>query len=78
MPVEQIQPGTVALLRSLRARQAADRLSLGSGYPETGYVLVDTLGAPVRPEAYSDRFAVLCREAGVPVVRLQSVRHSLA
>jgi len=31
--VEEIQPGTVALLRSLRARQAADRLALASGYP---------------------------------------------
>ena len=31
--VEEIQPDTVALLRSLRARQAADRLVLGAAYP---------------------------------------------
>ena len=29
-------------------------------------------------EAYSDRFAKICREAKVPVVRLHSVRHTLA
>jgi integrase len=33
VPVEEIQPGTVALLRSLRARQAADRLVLGGWVP---------------------------------------------
>ncbi len=27
---------------------------------------------------YSDRFRSLCRAAGVPVIRLHSVRHSLA
>ena len=75
--VGQTRPGTVALLRSLKARQTADRLALGPGYPETGLVLVDPLGQPVRPEHYSDRFRVLARQAGVPVVRLHSVRHTL-
>lgn len=78
VPVEEMHTGTVALLRTLRARQAADRLVLGAGYPETGYVLVNSLGTPIRPDTYSDRFAVLCRTAGVPVVRLHSVRHTLA
>jgi len=41
-------------------------------------VLLDVLGFPVRPEAYSDRFAGLCREEGVPVVRLHSARHTIA
>jgi hypothetical protein len=50
----------------------------GLGYPQTGLVLVDPLGTPIRPEACSDRFRVLSREAGVPVVRLHSVRHTLA
>lgn len=36
VPVEAIQPGTVAILRSLRARQAADKLALGEAYEETG------------------------------------------
>lgn len=33
VPVEAMHPGTVALLRTLKARQAADRLVLGSGVP---------------------------------------------
>jgi integrase len=33
---------------------------------------------PVRPEAYSDRFAVLCRQAEVSTVGLHDVRHTLA
>jgi len=45
---------------------------------DTGYVVVDELGRPVRPEAYSDRFTELCTKAGVPVVRLHSVRHTHA
>jgi integrase len=49
VPVEDIQPGTTVLLRSLRARQAADRLALGSGYQETGLVLVDPLGSMCGP-----------------------------
>ena len=76
--VEDMHPGTVALLRSLKARQAADLLVLGAGYRETGYVLVDPLGEPVKPYTYSDHFEILCRKAGVPVVQLHSVRHTLA
>ena len=29
-------------------------------------MVTDELGAPVHPERYSDEFARLCREAGVP------------
>ena len=36
------------------------------------------LGDPVKPYTYSDRFEILCRKAGVPVVQLHSVRHTLA
>jgi hypothetical protein len=76
--VEGVQPGTVALLRALKARQAADRLALGRGYIESGLVLVDPLGSPVRPELYSDRFQGLCRQAGVRAIHLHLVRHTLA
>lgn len=81
IPVEVLHPGTVALLRTMRARQAADRLSVGSAYGNgstEGYVVVDSLGIPLRPEVYSDRFRRLCVAAKVPVIHLHSVRHSLA
>lgn len=77
VPVEAIHPGTTALMRTLRARQASDRLVAGSAHAGTALVVVDALGVPVWPEAYSDRFGVLCRSVGVPVVHLHSVRHTL-
>ncbi len=75
--VESMHPGTVAILRTLKARQAADRLAAGEAYQESGYVLVDALGTPARPEAYSDRFTELCKAAGVPRIRMHDVRHTL-
>lgn len=48
VPVESMHTGTVALLKTLKARQAADRLAAGSAYEDSGYVLVDALGRPVR------------------------------
>jgi len=78
VPVELLHPGTVAQLRSLKASQAADRLRAGTAYVDSGYVVVDALGQPVRPEVYSDRFRRLCTAAGAPPIRLHSVRHSVA
>jgi integrase len=39
---------------------------------------VDALGRPIRPDTYSDRFAVLCHTAGVRKVKIHNVRHTLA
>ncbi len=39
---------------------------------------LDAAGEPIRPEAYSDEFARLCKSAVVPLVRLPAVRHTLA
>jgi hypothetical protein len=62
----------------MKARQKADKLLLSAGYIETGLVLVDPLGEPIKPFTYSDRFENLCRQAGVPVIRLHSIRDTLA
>jgi integrase len=78
VPVEQMHPGTVPLLRSLSAAQAADRIKAGPAYDESGLVIVDALGRGVSPDSYSDRFRALCAEAGVPAIRLHEVRHTLA
>jgi integrase len=76
--IEDILPGTVALFRALSARQAADKLGMGPDYLETGLVLVDALGRPIRPDTYSDRYSRLCREAGVRPIHPHLVRHALA
>ena len=78
VPLEMLHPGSMALLRSLRARQAADRLAAGSAYQDSNNVLVDALGVPVPPERFTREFAQLCREAGAPVVKLHWLRHTLA
>ena len=74
--VEETQPGTVAMLRALKAHQAAQRLALG-GWPTHGLLVVNDEGLPVRPEMHSDRFHALTRVAGLPRVRLHAIRHSL-
>ena len=51
---------------------------MSSTWPETDLLAVDQLDEPIRPAAYSDEFARLCRAAGVPVIRMHSVRHTLA
>ncbi|WP_430753695.1 hypothetical protein [Micrococcus luteus] len=76
--VEAIHPGTVDLLQALKARQARHQLKAGAAWHSTGYVVVDELGRPVRPDWYSDRFRALFSKAGVPTIRLHAVRHSLA
>lgn len=78
VPVEQMHPGSLDALRALFARQTSERLNAGSSYQGSGLVVVDALGRPVRPEWYSDQFRRLCQVAGVPLITLHSVRHSLA
>ncbi|MGO1514060.1 site-specific integrase [Agrococcus casei] len=78
VPFETIEPGTVTLLRKMKARQAEDKLSAGTSYVDSGYLVVNEAGDPLRPELYSDRFRALCKAAGVPVIHLHSVRHTLA
>lgn len=78
LPVERVEPGTIALLRSLRAAQAADRLRAGSAWEDSGYVVVDAIGRPEHPERYSERFRRLTTKAGLPSIRLRALRHSLA
>jgi hypothetical protein len=76
--VEEIQRGHGCATPFTESRQAADRLILGSGYPDTGLVLVDQLGKPIGPELHSDRFRKLSRAAGLRPIYLHLVRHTLA
>jgi len=78
VPVEQMWPGTVALLRGMRAAQAADRLAAGTAWVDSGLVVVDALGRPEHPGHYSAAFRRVAAEAGLPPIRLHALRHSLA
>jgi integrase len=78
VPFESIHPGTIALLKRMKAKQAADQLLAGASWRDSGLVVVDELGDPLAPPVYSDRFQRLCASAGVRTINLHSVRHSLA
>ena len=88
VPVEEIERGTVALLRALRQQQREDRLAAGPAYghtttaatsaPQVSLVVVDELGLPVHPDAYTARFRAVGRRAALPAVGMHSVRHALA
>jgi integrase len=78
VPVEAIHSGSIALLKRLKAKQAADRLVAGGAWRDTGFVVVDEVGDPLAPQVYSDRFRRLCAAAGVRTITLHSTRHSLA
>jgi integrase len=71
-----------AALRSLKARQAQERLEAREAYfPGCGdcsgaHVVVDELGHPYRPEWYSDQFRNLAKSAGLPAIRLHAARHT--
>lgn len=72
----------VAALRSLKARQARERLkareaySGGCGDCGGAHVVVDELGRPYRPEWYSNQFRKLAKDAQLPVIRLHDARHT--
>lgn len=78
LPIEKVEPGTLALLRSLKATQAEDRLKAEVWVDTKGYVFVDMIGRPETPEKYSDQFRRLAAEADLPGIKLHALRHSLA
>lgn len=68
----------VAMLKSHKARQAAERLAAGPAYTDLGYVAADELGEPYHPEHFSTRFETLIEKAGQRAVRLHDTRHTAA
>jgi integrase len=77
-----LDDGLVAALRSLKPRQARERLEAGPAYSAGcggcggAHLVVDELGQPYRPEWYSDRFARIAKAAGLPAIRLHDARHT--
>ena len=61
------------VLRRIRNLQAQ---TLGFGQVRTGYLVVDEVGRPIRPEAYSDEWDLLCSRAGIGHYTLHEARHT--
>jgi integrase len=73
LPLDQ---GLVAVLRRASARYAAERLALGSGHADSGYVAVNEAGLPYTPDTLTRMWRKLAKSAGVRVIRLHDARHS--
>ncbi|MEU0559377.1 site-specific integrase [Dactylosporangium sp. NPDC006015] len=69
---------TVQALTTYRALRATWRLAAGEAWPDTGLFFVRPDGQPWHPNAFSARFRLLARKAGMPPVRLHDLRHSAA
>jgi integrase len=72
-------PGpVVAALRAWRRRQAAERLSWGEMWTDTGLVFTRENGTAVPGQWVSVRFETLAWRAGLPPVRFHDLRHGAA
>jgi integrase len=76
--VVALDSGTVAALRTHRARQLEERLAVGSGYLDQGLVFCDVAGEPLHPDGVTQRFDRLVRNAGLRRIRLHDLRHTAA
>lgn len=67
-----------AVLKALRARQAAERLRAGSVWTDTGYVFTTEFGEPCDPRNALRALKVAATSAGLAGVGLHTLRHSAA
>jgi len=73
-------PPLTGALEALYALQGREKETAGPAYPagvDDNWVCADELGAPLHPEAWSDGFARICREAGLPKIRLHDTRGTM-
>jgi integrase len=73
-----LAPQVLEALRVHRARQAAERLSWGADYTDSGLVVTTEDGRPMHPEWLSGLLVRQARRAGLPQIRLHDLRHSVA
>jgi len=76
-PVELDGP-TVTALRSVRARQAQERLLLGTAYEDNDLVFARPDGRPQHPEHFSMAFDRRVARYKLPRIRLHDLRHTWA
>ena len=72
----KIPDGLAPTLLAAKARQEADRDSLGTGYEDSGYVFCYRNGRPFRPNFLSMLFAQTLERNGLPHIRFHDLRHT--
>ena len=73
-----LDPETVAVLRSHRARQLEQRLAAGGDYADQGLVFSDRAGEPLHPKVVSNQFRKAVARHDMPYLSLHGLRHSWA
>jgi len=71
-----LDPATVAVLRAQRARQAEERLLMGSGYEDHDLVFARPDGSPLDPESVAKVFDRRVVRSGLPRIRFHDLRHT--
>jgi integrase len=73
-----IDEGTAQAGKVWQERQLFERLEWSDGWQDSGRVLTQADGRPLRPAHVSEHFKVLTRQAGLPPVRFHDLRHGSA
>jgi integrase len=73
-----LAPQVLEAVRVHRAHQAAERLSWGVDYTDSGLVVTTEDGRPMHPESLSSLFVRQAKRAGLSPIRLHDLRHSVA
>lgn len=73
-----LDPGTVAVLRTWRKRQAEDRLAVGGAWPGHGLVFTLEDGTAPHPDTISSVWDRLVKAHGVERITLHGLRHTHA
>jgi integrase len=73
-----LDAGTVAVLRTHRRAQSAERLMVGAGWADHGLVFCAPDGRPLNPDTVSQWFDRTVRRSELPRIRLHDLRHTHA
>ena len=73
-----LSPAMVALLRSQKARQAAERLRAGDQWVDEGLVFTTELGTKVDPRNILRTVELAAKKAGLDKLGVHTLRHSAA
>jgi integrase len=73
-----LDPRTIAILRSWRTEQLKERLAKGAPKDESGFVFARTDGSPLHPDLLSQSFDRLAAHSSLPRISLHDLRHTHA